>query len=226
MLGLRLRRRVQAPVDVYPAAMTTASTRRYAGQAAGERRAERRRRLLDAGLELFGTDGYAATTIEALYSEARLAPRHFYEQFPNREALLRAVYDEAMAAVTEAVAEARRTAPDDVRGRVRVILEAFAGAMLGDPRRARIAYLEVPGTSRALERHAHGVVRGFATVVEEEAGRAVRRGLLRDRDFSLTAMLLVGGTNAILVDWLSDASRPTDGVLDELTEAFVALLER
>ena len=155
--------------------MSTVSTRRYAGRAAEERRAERRRRLLDAGLELFGTRGYAATTIEALYTEARLAPRHFYEQFPNREALLRAVYDEAMAAVSEAVAEARRTAPRDIRGRVRAILEGFIDAMLGDPRRARIAYLEVPGTSRELERHAHGVVRGFAALVEEEARAGAAR---------------------------------------------------
>jgi AcrR family transcriptional regulator len=206
--------------------MSTVSTRRYAGQAAEERRAERRRRLLDAGLELFGTRGYAATTIEALYSDARLAPRHFYEQFPNREALLRAVYDEAMAAVTEAVAEARRTAPRDIRGRVRAILEGFIDAMLGDPRRARIAYLEVPGTSRELERHAHGVVRGFAALVEEEARAGAVRGLLPDRDYALTAMLLVGGTNAIIVDWLTDASRPTGGMLDVLAESFLALLER
>lgn len=206
--------------------MSAVSTRRYAGRAADERRAERRRRLLDAGLELFGTRGYAATTIEALYSEARLAPRHFYEQFPNREALLREVYDEAMAAVGEAVAEARRDAPRDIRGRVRALLEGFIEAMLGDPRRARIAYLEVPGTSRELERHAHGVVRGFAALVEEEARAGAARGLLPDRDYALTAMLLVGGTNAIIVDWLTDAGRPTDGVLDELAGAFVALLER
>ena len=39
-------------------------------------------------------------------------------------------------------------------------------------------------------------------------------------------MLLVGGTNAIIVDWLTDASRPTGGMLDELADAFLALLER
>ena len=206
--------------------MSAVSTRRYAGQAAEERRAERRRRLLDAGLELFGTRGYAATTIEALYTEARLAPRHFYEQFPNREALLRGVYDEAMAAVAAAVADARRTAPRDTRGRVRAILEAFIDAMLGDPRRARIAYLEVPGTSRELEAHAHDVVRGFAAMVADEARAGARRGGLPDRDYALTAMLLVGGTNAIIVDWLTDASRPTGDMLDELALAFVALLER
>ena len=201
--------------------------RRYAGRAAEERRAERRRRLLDAAVELFGTRGYAATTIEALYTEARLAPRHFYEQFPGREELLRAVYDETIGAVVAAVDGARASAPTDVRGRVRAILEAFAGAMLTDPRRARIAYLEVPGTSDGLDLHAHGVVRGFAAVVEQEARAGAARGTLPDRDYALTAMLLVGGTNAILLDWLADeVRRPIADVLDELTEAFVAVLER
>lgn len=207
--------------------MPSATGRRYAGRAAGERRDERRRRLLDAAVELFGTRGYASTTIEALYSEARLAPRHFYEQFSGREQLLRAVYDETIEAVTAAVTAARETAPADVDGRVRAILSAFAGAMLSDPRRARIAYLEVPGTSRSLERHASRVVRGFAAVVEEEAREAAARGAIPDRDYALTAMLLVGGTNALLLDWLNDERRrPIEEVLDELGAAFVAVLRR
>ena len=206
---------------------TTAAGRRYAGRPAEERRAERRRRLLDAATELFGTRGYAGTTIEALYSEARLAPRHFYEQFAGREELLRAVYDETIERVVAAVSEARETELRDVRGRVRTILEAFARAMLTDPRRARIAYLEVPGTSRALERHERVVVHGFAGVVVEEARAAAEQGLLPDRDYSLTAMLLVGGTNAILLDWLiDDQPRAIEPILDELTDAFVAVLEQ
>ncbi|HEX8122653.1 MAG TPA: helix-turn-helix domain-containing protein [Solirubrobacteraceae bacterium] len=207
--------------------MPTATGRRYAGRAADERRAERRRRLLDAATELFGTRGYAHTTIEALYSEARLAPRHFYEQFAGREQLLLAAYDEVIAAVGAAVSEARLAAPVDVRDRVRTILEAFARAMLDDPRRARIAYLEVPASSRALERHASRVVRGFAAVVEEEARAAAALGRLPERDYALTAMLLVGGTNAILLDWLVDEQRrPIAEVLDELTDSFVAVLEQ
>lgn len=206
---------------------TATEGRRYAGRAAEERRAERRRRLLDAAVELFGTRGYAATTIEALYTEARLAPRHFYEQFSGREELLRAAYDETIDAVAAAVADARRSAPGGVEGRVRAILEAFARAMLSDPRRARIAYLEVPGTSPGLERHASRVVRGFAGVVEEEARAAAARGALPDRDYALTSMLLVGGTNAILLDWLGDdRGRPMGDVLDELTAAFVAVLRQ
>jgi AcrR family transcriptional regulator len=207
--------------------VTTAAGRRYAGRAADERRAERRRRLLDAGVALFGERGYGATTIEALYTEAKLAPRHFYEQFDGREDLLRAVYDETIEQVTRAVAAALAEDRTDVRSRVRATLDAFAQAMLSDKRRARIAYLEVPGTSRRLERRAGEVVRGFAAMIEEDARTAVERGLLPDRDYALTAKLLVGGTNALLTDWLLDPEPcPLEDVIDELTEAFVAVLEK
>ena len=207
--------------------MTTVAGRRYAGRAAEERRAERRRRLLDAAVELFGERGYAATTIEALYSEARLAPRHFYEQFSSREELLEAVYEETIEAVLVAVTEARKLEIAGVRERVRAILDAFAGAMLSDARRARIAYLEVPGTSRRLEERARAVVRGFAAMVEEDARLGAAAGVLPDRDYELTARLLVGGTTSILLDWLAEpARRPLEQVLEELTSAFVVLLEQ
>jgi AcrR family transcriptional regulator len=38
----------------------------YGGLSAPERRADRRERLLDAGLELFGTAGFTKTTIPML----------------------------------------------------------------------------------------------------------------------------------------------------------------
>ncbi len=67
--------------------------RTYRGRSPEERRAERRERLLEAGLKLFGGEGYAATSIERLCAHARVTARHFYEEFPTREALLLAVFD-------------------------------------------------------------------------------------------------------------------------------------
>ncbi|HEY5145458.1 MAG TPA: hypothetical protein VII82_01760, partial [Polyangiaceae bacterium] len=47
-------------------ASPAARTRVYRGQSNLERREERRDRLLAAGLDLFGTAGYAATSIEGI----------------------------------------------------------------------------------------------------------------------------------------------------------------
>ena len=67
--------------------------RRYAGLLLHERRADRRARLAAAGLELYGTTGYDATTIPMLCSAAGVTSRHFYEEYGSRETLLRQVYD-------------------------------------------------------------------------------------------------------------------------------------
>ena len=41
----------------------------------------------------------------------------------------------------------------------------------------------------------------------------------------MTAMALVGGTNEIVLDWLSsDPRAPAEAVVDELTEIYVAAL--
>ena len=88
----------------------------YRGQSSTERRAERlRERLLATAVDLFGTAGYAATPIEAICTGAGVTARHFYEHFPSREALLRAVYDAIIADTQRAVIRALSSAarPED-----------------------------------------------------------------------------------------------------------------
>src|ERR1041384_3464475 len=90
---------------------TDAVTRRtYGGRAAADRRAERRERLLEAGLQLFGTEGYATSSIEKLCTHAGVSTRNFYEEFNAREDLLMALHtrvnEKAFRAVSAAFAEA------------------------------------------------------------------------------------------------------------------------
>lgn len=188
--------------------------------APAERQAERRRRLLDAGLGQFGTAGYARTTIEGLCAGAGVTPRHFYEEFGGREALLVAVFDEVVDWVREAVAAALAAAPDEPIARVRAGVGAFLHALLDDPRRARVVCVEVVGVSREVEAHRRGVLHEFAALVTSEAQRlAEGRG-----DFSLAALALVGGTNELVVEWVVGGDRrPIDDLADEITRLFVAV---
>ena len=68
--------------------------RTFRGRSAQERRDERRRRLLDAGLDLIGTDGWVSATMTAICGRAGLTERYFYESFSDREALYLALIDE------------------------------------------------------------------------------------------------------------------------------------
>ena len=66
--------------------------RDYDGKTAAERIAERRERLIDAGVELFGERGYAATSIRSVLSQSGLRDRYFGESFADLDSLLAAVY--------------------------------------------------------------------------------------------------------------------------------------
>src|ERR1700753_2871115 len=66
--------------------------RDYDGKTAAERIAERRERLIDAGVELFGERGYAATSIRAVPQRSDLRARYFGESFADLDSLLAAVY--------------------------------------------------------------------------------------------------------------------------------------
>jgi AcrR family transcriptional regulator len=74
-----------------------AARRAYGGRSAEDRRAERRERLMSAGLELFGNEGYAAASIERLCAQAGVSTRNFYEEFASREDLLMRLHDRRWA---------------------------------------------------------------------------------------------------------------------------------
>lgn len=81
-----------------------APTGRYGGKSAAQRQAERRRRFLDAALQLFGdSPGYRATTVAALSEAAGLSTRQFYEEFRTLEDVLAALHLQVNAWAEEAV---------------------------------------------------------------------------------------------------------------------------
>lgn len=87
------------------------SSGKYAGKSASTRQRERKAQLLQAGINLIGKQGYAAATVEAVCSEAKLTKRYFYQIFGDRETLLiaayTAVYSEFMASILAAAAPYR-----------------------------------------------------------------------------------------------------------------------
>src|SRR6476620_3874343 len=93
--------------------------RDYGGVSAADRRAERRRKLLAAGREIWGESGITEVTIRGVCSAAGLIPRYFYEQFPNREALLFAVADDVRDKALQALVAAGIGEPGSLTDKVR-----------------------------------------------------------------------------------------------------------
>ena len=203
---------------------TQPSRGRYSGLDASERTHRRRQALLEAALELFTAQGYAATSVKDLCRRAGLTERYFYESFRDRHACLVQLYDELAAQLLEHTTAATRKAGDlDVDQVTERALSEFVDHLARDPRRARLILLEVVGVSQELEERRHAVLRSFAELTAdlwtEQLGRTNPAP-----DQRLTTVGLVGAVNHLLVDWLHRGQQETQAELVQVcTRMFCAL---
>jgi AcrR family transcriptional regulator len=195
--------------------------RLYGGVQAEDRRASRRARLMEAALDLLGTEGWQATTVRAICAQARLTPRYFYESFADRDELLLAVFDELVEEAAGHVLEAVASAEHDARAKARAAIGAFVELVTDDPRKARVLFVEAIG-SEPLTRRRFDTVRMFAHLVAEQ-GREFY-GLPPDTDslVDTTALMLVGGLAETLLSWLDGNLRVTrEQLVEDCTDLFV-----
>lgn len=200
----------------------TRSGRVYGGRSEAERRADRRQRLVEAGLALFGTAGWAGTSIERLCQVAAVATRSFYEEYESREHLLRAVYDGLVHQATELCVEAVAAAPLDLEARTRAGLETYVAFLTDDPRRAQVVSSEAR-SSPMMKADRAAALLGFAELIQAETRQLRGRADARERTLALA---LAGAVSEVLADWVSQpVPRPDVAhIVDELTRLFVAAL--
>lgn len=203
-----------------------AEGRAYGGRSAAERDADRRARLLDATLDLIGTDGYAATTVEKICSQAGVSTRHFYLLYATKEDAFMDVYRQLMAqSFQAALAALDETADRPLADRVTAALVAYLGPMFSDPRVARLAFVEIMGVSPRVEELRIGFRERLIGLVEREGRAAVRRREIASRDFRFAALAVVGAANAIVYDWMIAPKRPSNRVMESaLAELAITLL--
>lgn len=199
----------------------------YGGASADERRADRRRRLMDAALEIMGTDGWSQTSMRGVCERAQVGPRFIYESFANLDALAVAVLDEvvegALAKVVDALAEAPA---DDLSAQVHRAVGAFIRDITDDPRRARLLFAEAHG-SPALVHRRHEAIRSIAAALAAQSVRVP--GLPADDDPFVRAagVLLAGGMAEVILTWMQgDLALTRDQVIDLVAEIILTVGER
>ncbi|MCH9702792.1 MAG: TetR/AcrR family transcriptional regulator [Actinomycetia bacterium] len=85
--------------------------RPYRGVDAAQRIGERRRRLLEAGLDLLGQAIPAELTVRSICSQSGLAARYFYESFDDKDVFVGEVFDWVIADIAATTQAAVATAP-------------------------------------------------------------------------------------------------------------------
>lgn len=128
------------------------SGRPYAGKDLGTRQAERRDKLVAAGITLFGREGFAATSIDAICREAGLTKRYFYEAFDSREALLTAAYLAATRELMNSILEVTAPYRQDARALVQAGVRQVFGFVRDQPDKARLIMIEATSVRSQLGR--------------------------------------------------------------------------
>lgn len=201
------------------------SSRRYRGRSTDQLRAERRARLMDAAVAHIGSAGYATLTIERLCSTAHVSPRHFYEHFASREALLAALLDQFSTDAGRVIAERLSAKTSDPVQRALDAVSAFVRFALAEPARARLAFVETVGVSQSMEKRRRAALGRFTALITEGAETLAAEGALPSQHYHLAGVALVGATSELLVEWLDGATGLTaNGMERAIIDLFSTLI--
>jgi AcrR family transcriptional regulator len=176
--------------------------RTYAGATAEQRRAERRGRLIAAGVALLGAgpeDG-GGLTVRGVCTEAGLTPRYFYESFTSTDELAAAVFETVIGDAAEVVGDALAGAEPEARSRSRATVEAFVSFAVDDPRRARILFVE--GAAESLREQRAAALRTFAELAAAQGRELYGAPPGSERLVEAASYLIAGGMAELLLAWI------------------------
>ncbi|MRH93131.1 TetR family transcriptional regulator [Nocardia sp. SYP-A9097] len=206
--------------------MTRAFSGTYRGTSTDERREQRRRRLLDAALEIVGTQGLAALTVRGVCEHARVGPRFFYESFSDLDALAATLLDEVQTAALDQARTTMIETPGEPEDKIRAGVAALIIAVTDDPRRANIAFAQAYG-SEALMRMRFESMRKVAGTIIEQAHALLDIPEGDDTALTALAQLITGGAAELILVWLDGGLKVERPMLIEIVADYVvAMVDR
>jgi AcrR family transcriptional regulator len=176
-----------------------APARTYRGVEAPDRLAGRRRRFIDAGLDLLGGETNPdELTVRAICQQSGLAVRYFYESFADKDAFVAEVIDSVAAdlAATTQAAVAAAPLPEQNRAGITNIVRTIAA----DPRIGRLLFSAQLSNAIVLRKRAeHGGL--FAMLSGEHIQGALQ--VAQNPRVKATAHFVVGGVTQTISAWLA-----------------------
>jgi AcrR family transcriptional regulator len=178
--------------------------------------------ILDAAREVFSDLGYGAATVRDIVRRTDLATGTFYNYFPDKEAVFRALLEESAREARARVREARRGA-GDVHAFVREGYRAYFEFLASDRTSFEIMRRNA-GTIRALfETPALGA---GTDELEDDLRAGIAAGVVPDHDARLMAAAMVGAGFEIAVRMLESHPPDVEGAVEFATSLFTGGLAR
>src|ERR1700752_4118801 len=182
------------------------------------RKQEVRDRILGAAFDLFLVQGVSTTTIEEICERADVANRTFFNHFPTRQDMMRALAESRLLNLHDVVVD-RSTEP--VPARLVGLFDDIAATLV----KSSDTYREV--IAEMLAASGYGIQRGFAlhdTFLELDK-EGVARGEVGVRHDALTyADIIVGALTGGIVNWTVDKTYSLQSGLHDLAVALSDLL--
>ncbi|MGJ9422398.1 TetR/AcrR family transcriptional regulator [Aeromicrobium sp. CF3.5] len=191
------------------------TARAYRGVAAADRQAQRRAKLLDATLDLWGDPARPRVTMTAVCQRAGLTERYFYESFTHLDDALFAVLEQIAVEIEHTTVEALHAAGGDPTDRVEASITAFVQILTEDPRKGRAAIVESAHVETTREPRAL-LLRRFAELSASEARRLYGARSWGEAEGVLVATMFVGGVAQLVTSWLDGSLSATP---EEIVEA-------
>lgn len=193
------------------------AARPYGGVDAVERLEQRRARLLEAGLDLLGSNvDPAELTVRGICAKASVATRYFYESFTDKDEFVGSVFDwvvsELAITTQDAVSEAASSEQH------RAGMSAIVRSIHTDPRIGRLLFsAQLSNATVARKRQESGAL--FALLSGQHVEMALKRP--SDERIKAFAHFVVGGVGQTLSAWLADE---IDLSPEELVEQLASII--
>ena len=191
-----------------------AQVRPYRGVEAADRVAERRRRFLEAGLDILGSDpDLSELTVRGICGRAGVALRYFYESFTDKDDLVAAVFDWVIADIAATTQAAVAAAPLNEQSRAG--MANIVRAIAADTRVGRLLFSSQLSNPVVVRKRAESGAL-MATLLFQHAGSL---GAQHNDHIKATSHFAVGGVGQTITAWLAgDINLDNDQLVDRLAE--------
>ncbi len=206
-----------------PGSGTAGAGRRYGGVDSQERQRQRKDKLVEAALIVFGQQGYHHSTVRDVCKQAQLTSRYFYESFDGMKALFREVYNQVNRELMQRTIVALAACQPEPDLLAEAALRAFLQYIGEDPLRARMALVDALSidqeVSGLVEKASEDFAQLLASFMQQLFPRLEETGL----NITILSMGLVGANIRVATQWVNDRCKtPQETVLRNLLSLFQA----
>lgn len=205
----------------------TTPSRQFKGMSLEQRQNMRREKLIEAGLQAYGTHGFFSVTVKDICKEAKLTERYFYESFKRSEELFKVVYLKLIDDLQLKIVEAVMQHSPDLKQMITAGLSALLNNLRDDPRTARILFVDA-----VLVHELHGdTIHESHTRFDQTIFNFLNIVFPDQQENKSQISLIASGLNGYVVHiamrWvLSNFKQPFEQVLEACSLAYLGIYQQ